>query len=320
MLGTAPKEERYLLVEQEAGWSFGGFAELAIQEDIREEVAARAAAAGARVMLIRRPGRQSSSVCYLRAWCVVDLRAAAGERVTWGTWSYPAELLSGVERLEELQQRASETAPTATGSVSDGPGAPGSAADEAEELILICTHGPKDPCCAVRGRPVAVALAERWPEQTWECTHTGGDRFAANVILLPDGATYGGLNVDSALSAVETHRQGSPDLAHLRGAGGRSRAEQAAIVAVHDQLGPLPWGSVAPTGSVERALAEGTAAASTITLELADGRTAEVDVDEHDRPAALLSCRATAEKVSRVPVAGTVRLLADGAGLSTITG
>lgn len=312
MLGTAPKEVRYLLVEQEAGWSFGGFAELPIQEDIRDEVQARAKAAGARVMLIRRPGRQSSSVCYMRAWCVVDLRAPAGEKVAWGTWAYPAELLSAVERLEDLQAAAE-------GGMEQPAGASTPAATD-DELILVCTHGRKDPCCAVRGRPVATELAQHWPEQTWECTHTGGDRFAANVVLLPDGATYGGLNVETALAAVRAHRDGRPDVAHLRGAGGRRPAEQAAIVAVHDQLGPLPWGSVVPTGRVERTPAEGDAAASTVSLTLADGRRVEVDVDEHDRPAALLSCRATAEKVSRVPVAGPVRLLAQGDGLSTITG
>lgn len=296
MLGTAMPQRRFLLVERDGRWGFGGFETIDMQEDIRDEVLRRAIAAGGRVMLIRRPGRQSSTVCMMRAWCVVDTTAPPGQRVTWGTWAYPAELLAAVERLEELDRLADDTPQAAE------------AADD-EMLVLVCTHGKKDPCCAVRGRPVAAALAGRWPEQTWECSHTGGDRFAANVVLLPDGATYGGLDVDGALEAVAAHRDGLPDIAHLRGATGWPRPVQAAVVAAHDQLGPLPWGSVRPDGLTVLASADEEAAASLVRLRLADGRTAEVEVREHVRPAAQLTCRASALKVSQVPVVGRVGVL-----------
>nr|WP_240895005.1 sucrase ferredoxin [Kineococcus siccus] len=61
----------------------------------------------------------------------------------------------------------------------------------AEPLLLVCTHGRKDWCCAVRGRPVAAALAELAPELVWECSHLGGDRFAASVLALPSGVLHG---------------------------------------------------------------------------------------------------------------------------------
>lgn len=299
MLGTAPPQARFLLVETDSGWGFGGFPDLSLQQDIKDEVIARADAVGARLMLIRRPGRQSSTVCYLRAWCAVDTGAPPGRRVTWGTWAYPAELLSGVERLEGLAADASggDTDDEDTPPVADEP------------LVLVCTHGKKDPCCAVRGRPVADALWRRWPEQTWECSHTGGDRFAANVLLLPDGAAYGGLDVDTALTTVEAHGRGEPVPAYLRGAAGLPRPVQAAVVAVHDQLGPLPWRSVVPTGTAPGRQGPGDVAATVVTLALADGRRVEVDVTEHRRPAAQLTCRTTADKVSQVPVAGEVRVL-----------
>ncbi|MDO5740703.1 MAG: sucrase ferredoxin [Ornithinimicrobium sp.] len=306
MLGTAPPQQRFLLVEQDSGWAFSGFSSLAIQEDIRDEVLRRAETAGARVMLIRRPGRQTSSVCLMRSWCVVDPQAPAGERVTWGSWSYPAELLSGVERLEELVARDSARAEQGLGrQLVDG--ARESLVDE--PLILVCTHGKKDPCCAVRGRPVAKMLAQRWPEQTWECSHTGGDRFAANVLLLPDGATYGSLDVESAFATIEAHRAGRPDITHLRGVTGHRRAVQAAVVAVHEQLGPLPWGSVTATGMTQRAPAEGEVTAFTVSLELADGRLVEVEVGEHHGAPAQLTCRSEGGKVSQVPVPGEVRFV-----------
>jgi hypothetical protein len=233
----------------------------------------------------------------MRSWCAVDVRAPQGRRVTWGTWAYPAELLSGVERLEEL---------AATAGDGDGGQEPST---RDEPVVLVCTHGKKDPCCAVRGRPVATALAARWPEQTWECSHTGGDRFAANVLLLPDGAAYGGLDVGTALDAVEAHGRGEPVTAHLRGAAGLSRPVQAAVVAVHDQLGPLPWGAVVPAGTAPGRPGKGEVAATVATLALADGRQVEVDVTEHLRPEAQLTCRTGVGKVSQVPVPGRVRVV-----------
>lgn len=303
VVGTAPPQHRYLLVEQDGGWSFAGFPALVIDEDIRTEVQRRAEAAGARVMLIRRPGRHASAVCLVRAWCVVDTRAPSGHRLTWGTWSYPADLLSAVEHLEQLS--TTSTRPPGR----SGPAPPTPTPPAEEPLVLVCTHGKKDPCCAVRGRPVAAALARRWPEQTWECSHTGGDRFAANLLLLPDGATYGGLDVDTALTTVEEHLAGRPGTAYLRGAGGWSRAVQAAIVAVHEQLGPLPWGQVLPEDTTPLEPDNGEVAATLVALSLDDGRQAQVEVREHVREAAQLTCRSGGAKVSQVPVAGTVLLV-----------
>ncbi|TQM96174.1 hypothetical protein FB476_1038 [Ornithinimicrobium humiphilum] len=296
MLGTAPPQHRFLLVEQESGWAFDGFASAPLPVEVRTEAQQRAAAVGGRIMLIRRPGRHP--VGYRRAWCVVDTAAPTGHRVTWGTWSAPSELLHAVERLEELDRwdRQRAAPPDAT---------PG----DDETLVLVCTHGKKDVCCAVRGRPVALDLASRWPGSTWECSHTGGDRFAANVVVLPDGATYGGLGVEEACEVLAEHHAGRPRTAYLRGVVGHPRPVQAAIVAVHDQLGPLPCGSVEAVGSEPLEAPDGVAAASLVRLRLPDGRDAEVEVREHDRPPARLTCQAVAPKVSRVPVPGVVRVL-----------
>lgn len=300
MLGTAPPQSRFLLVEQEAGWAHDGFSSAPLPEDLREEVAARAAAVGSRIMLIRRPGRHTSSVCSQRSWCVVDTGAPAGHRVTWGTWAYPADLLAAVERLEELDRWA-HGLPEVPRDAPHG---------DDEPLVLVCTHGKKDVCCAVRGRPVALGLAARWPEETWECSHTGGDRFAANVVVLPDGATYGGLDPASAGGVVEAHLAGRPDATYLRGLAGHPRPVQAALVAVHEQLGPLPCGTVRPAGTRALEPVDGEAAVTRVRLRTGDGRLVEVDVREHLREAARLTCQGGVPKVSQVPVAGAVRLVA----------
>ncbi|HEU5385864.1 MAG TPA: sucrase ferredoxin [Streptosporangiaceae bacterium] len=50
-------------------------------------------------------------------------------------------------------------------------------------MALVCTNGKRDRCCAVRGRPVAAAIADATGWDTWESSHLGGHRFAATALL-----------------------------------------------------------------------------------------------------------------------------------------
>jgi hypothetical protein len=97
-----------------------------------------------------------------------------------------------------------------------------------EPVYLVCTHGRHDACCAVRGRPVAAALAAAYPDRTWECCHIGGDRFAANVVVLPHGLFYGHVSVTRAVELAKRYDEGTvvPDL--LRGSGAFTPPVQAA--------------------------------------------------------------------------------------------
>ena len=57
-----------------------------------------------------------------------------------------------------------------------------------DPLVLVCTNGRHDPCCATFGRPLARVLREgARRDDVWECSHIGGDRFAANIVILPEG-------------------------------------------------------------------------------------------------------------------------------------
>jgi hypothetical protein len=104
-------------------------------------------------------------------------------------------------------------------------------------LVLVCTHGVHDVCCAITGRPVAAALAARWPEATFECSHMGGDRFAPNVLVLPDRACFAGLSPDLVGPVVEAHLAGRTDPRWLRGVAGLHPAEQVAVAAVLEHVG-----------------------------------------------------------------------------------
>jgi hypothetical protein len=107
-----------------------------------------------------------------------------------------------------------------------------------DKVVLVCTNGRHDQCCANRGRPVIRALREtRWADRLWECSHIGGDRFAANVVVLPDSIYFGRVEPDSALPLLEAFDAGRIDLARFRGRTSLSLAEQAVEHFVRRELG-----------------------------------------------------------------------------------
>jgi hypothetical protein len=103
-------------------------------------------------------------------------------------------------------------------------------------LFLVCTHGRHDACCALRGRPVAQALQRIRPGRVWETTHLSGDRFAANLLILPTGELYGRVPAQLAPEIVERADAGELLLSALRGRIGLTPVAQAALAFAHRQL------------------------------------------------------------------------------------
>ncbi len=101
-----------------------------------------------------------------------------------------------------------------------------------EPLFAVCTHGKKDACCAELGRPVVSALDIAGIADVWECSHIGGDRFAANMIAWPAAVYFSRLDGDPATDAVEKYLNGELAVTHLRGRAALSQAAQAAEHAV----------------------------------------------------------------------------------------
>ncbi|WP_406250751.1 sucrase ferredoxin [Streptomyces cyaneofuscatus] len=212
IVGTAPHGTAWVLIEYRGGWPADGFDGLDLEPGTKALVFAAARAARARVLLVRRHGRHVPQGP--PRWAVLCYDATGAHRQHWGTW----------ERDEDLAQIVQ-----ALGT----PGEPGG-----RPVVLVCAHGLHDACCAVRGRPVARALSERRPELVWECTHVGGDRFAANVVVVPDGVYYGNLDAGSAVTVVEEHLAGRIRAEHLRGYTDLFPPQQAAVAAVLDRFGP----------------------------------------------------------------------------------
>ena len=62
----------------------------------------------------------------------------------------------------------------------------------------------------------------------WECTHLGGDRFAANLLWLPSGRLFGNLTAATTGRVVDAAVSGGVVLEHFRGRCGDPPATQAA--------------------------------------------------------------------------------------------
>jgi hypothetical protein len=78
----------------------------------------------------------------------------------------------------------------------------------AAPVLMICANSRRDICCSVRGRPVAVEAALERPGQVWECSHTGGHRFAPTGVLLPYGQAFGRLSGTSGVAVVDAAGRG----------------------------------------------------------------------------------------------------------------
>jgi hypothetical protein len=101
-----------------------------------------------------------------------------------------------------------------------------------DPIYLVCTHWQRDRCCARLGVPVAHAIAEVAPHRVFHTTHVGGHRFAANVVVLPEGYVYGRIDPSGGEALVRAHDAGRVfDVRHLRGRSCYDAAAQAAEVA-----------------------------------------------------------------------------------------
>ncbi len=101
---------------------------------------------------------------------------------------------------------------------------------------LVCTNGARDQCCGIRGPAVAAALERARPGRAYECSHLGGHRFAANVLVLPDALCFGRLDARSAAALAEALDAGVLPLDNFRGRTMLAAEEQAAEILLRREL------------------------------------------------------------------------------------
>lgn len=220
---TASIVESFLLIEQPGPWGPHALRSRRLPEVVREVITGWQRRQGIRTLLIRRPGR-----------------AVAGpSRV------FVANARHGWVQAADFDDLTQVAALDLTGiGGADGVGL----RPHGEPVLLVCTHGRHDPCCAERGRPLAASLAGRWPDLVWEASHLGGDRFAGNLVALPRGDYFGGLDSGNGRSVVEQYLAGRLDPEFHRGRSSQSWVAQAAVHAARLDAGAFGFEDVAVSG------------------------------------------------------------------------
>ncbi|GAA0590403.1 sucrase ferredoxin [Kutzneria viridogrisea] len=215
--GTAAVASTWLCLEQPGPWGAEALHESRLDSGLAAELAARAKGTGVRIALIRRPGGRGEREDVRQVLLACTLPGAS--------WLERVELSEPKQLLDLDFEAAGNGEPVGFGQRC------------AEPVLLVCTNGRRDVCCAVRGRPVARDLAEEFPGQVWETTHTGGHRFAPTGVLLPTGYAYGRLDQAAGRRLLVSAAQGVVELADCRGRSAFSRAGQVAELAVRALVG-----------------------------------------------------------------------------------
>jgi hypothetical protein len=129
-----------------------------------------------------------------------------------------------------------------------GDGRPGIPVDH--PLMVVCTHGKRDRCCAKNGRPLYDALRhETESSWVWQSTHVGGDRFAGNVVMLPQALYYGRVEPGDVPALLEAHMSGRIEMEHYRGRAAYTFPVQAAEHAIRESEGFVGIGDLEHVGT-----------------------------------------------------------------------
>ena len=206
---TASRVDRWILLEYRGLWAHDAVDDSTLSRDVKAFLLGqRRLQPHTRVLFVRRPDRRAHEG--LRAYVAVTTQTERSLRRL------------DLERYDDLLEL--------------------DLADAGEPvhhpLLLVCTHGKHDRCCAKYGRPLYDAVREQVEEEwVWQSTHVGGDRFAGNLVALPHGVYYGRVEPGEVWPLLESALAGQVYLPRYRGRSCHSFPLQAAERAVREVAG-----------------------------------------------------------------------------------
>jgi hypothetical protein len=271
---TASRIDHWLLIEYRGAWARDVLGECEFSPELKAHLREQLAALErSRLLFVKKPERRSQT----------------GRRVFFGTSKPGQERFFELEVEHQDELRAVDfTAALETGG---GPAEPLEG-----PLYVVCTHGKRDRCCALEGRPLYDALRhETDTGRVWQSTHVGGDRFAGNLVVLPQGLYYGRVEPDDAGELLAAHAAGRIDLDRYRGRSAFSFPVQAAEQAIREAEGLSGVGDLAFLGSSSKG-----DEAWSVRFRAPDGVVHEVDVIEtRAAEPVFLTCDAAVPKHAR---------------------
>jgi hypothetical protein len=214
---TASRVEHWLLVEYGGHWPYDPLDAAVFAGRLRDRVAEQLAELPrSRLLLIKRPGRQ-------RREAIEVIYGSTPER---GRRFWPLEIAHHAD-LRELDL---------AGALLGRARPPGERLDH--PLLLVCTHGTRDRCCAKYGQVLCRALHRHAPDAwVWQASHVGGDRFAGNVVALPEGVYYGRVRPGDVPRVLAGYLEGRIDVDVYRGRSCYPMPVQAAELEVRRRTG-----------------------------------------------------------------------------------
>lgn len=283
LAGTAKSGTMFVLLEHYGAWGKDVLDGRAFGPELTPKLKAHLKSNGAAFQLIRKPGVAGRS------------RRAATHRAAFLIWS-DAEV-PVAERLEV------ESAEDLLALDLSGPGKNPQAEAWEQPLLLVCTHGKRDRCCAIFGRPVVAALGGQYPEM-WEASHVKGHRFAPAMLLLPHNYSFGRLNAGGVGQLMETARIGQLELKGNRGRGIYDAPGQVAELAARRYLhaqnvaGALAFDGFHVTQvNADEGAGTGPRRARRLVVHETSGRRALVHLEQRESVEAMASCGGKPKRV-----------------------
>lgn len=217
--GTATQANAWLLIEVPTAWGEDALGESALPDAVKRRCAEwTASLEGLRVQLIRREANQPDDPSTTSVYVAT----------------------SGLQTARLYRTRVDDPADVAAldvARVADGD-VPDRWTPVMGSIVLTCTNGKRDRCCARWGRALADAFVDVAGEAAWQTSHLGGHRFAPTCVLLPKGIQYGWIAADEAGALWSTHGRGQVyRLDRYRGHTGFTRPVQAAETFLREMTG-----------------------------------------------------------------------------------
>jgi hypothetical protein len=216
LAATASRIDRWLLVEYRGVWDRDVLGGSLLSAPLKEHFRGQLAKLGhARLLFIKQPSRRA----HPRRMLYIGSSRPGEESL------YALEF----ERHDDLLAYDFASA------LLDG-GTPGVPVEH--PVFVVCTHGKRDRCCAKYGRPLYDGLKGKIdPEWVWQSTHVGGDRFAGNVVVLPEGLYFGRVGEADLDPLLDSYFERRIHLDLYRGRSAYTFAVQAAERAVREAEG-----------------------------------------------------------------------------------